>query len=331
MTRALVAAALLLLVATAAGADVFRPAYLELRQLDAERWDVTWKVPARGGEAPLAIDVELPAGVEWLVPRRGVVRGGAWVERFQIRRAGGLDGQAIAIHGLDAGVTDAIARVERLDGSSQLERLGNGGGRFVVAPPLGRLEVARSYVALGVAHILGGLDHLLFELALLLIVRGTGRVATTVTAFTLAHSVSLAAATLGFVRVPQPPVDAAIALSIVFVAAEIVHGLRGSPGLTARAPWTVAFGFGLLHGLGFASALAEAGLPEHAIPLALVCFNVGVEIGQLCFVAAIAPLVALVRRVSAPWPRWLDAVPAYAIGSVAMLWLIERVGDFASY
>jgi hypothetical protein len=329
--RALAAALALLLATAAASADVFRPAYLELRQRDAERWDVLWKVPARGGALPLAIDVELPADVEWIAPRRGALRDGAWVERFQIRRAGGLDGQSIAIGGPDAGVTEAIARVERLDGSAQLERLGSARRDFVIAAPKGRLEVARSYTALGIEHILGGLDHLLFVLALLLIVRGTRRVVGTITAFTLAHSVSLAAATLGVVRVPQPPVDAAIAASIAFVAAEIVHGLRGSPGATARAPWIVAFGFGLLHGLGFASALAEVGLPQQAIPLALVAFNVGVEIGQLCFVAAMAPLVWLVRRISASWPRWLDAAPAYAIGTIAALWLIERIGSFATY
>ena len=140
---------------------------------------------------------------------------------------------------------------------------------------------------LGVEHILGGVDHLLFVLSLLLIVRGFKRIAVTITAFTIAHSLTLAAATLGFVHVPGPPVEASIALSIVFVAAEVVRGRRGTPGLTARAPWVVAFTFGLLHGFGFASALAAVGLPQKAIPLALFTFNVGVEIGQLLFVGAV--------------------------------------------
>ena len=145
----------------------------------------------------------------------------------------------------------------------------------------GALEVACSYLVLGVEHILGGVDHLLFVLALLLIVRGGKRIFITITAFTLAHSITLVSANLGWVRVPGPPVEAMIALSIVFVAAEVVHGLRGKPGLTARAPWVVAFSFGLLHGFGFAGALAEVGLPQKAIPVALLMFNVGVEIGQL--------------------------------------------------
>jgi hypothetical protein len=169
---------------------------------------------------------------------------------------------------------------------------------------------------------------LLFVLSLLLIVRGFKRIAVTITAFTLAHSITLAAATLGFVHVPGPPVEAAIALSIVFVAAEVVRGLRGAPGLTARAPWLVAFTFGLLHGFGFASALAEVGLPQKAIPIALFTFNVGVELGQLLFVAAIAAVVALCARLPARLPRWSTWVPPYAIGVVAMFWVAERVAAF---
>ena len=176
-------------------------------------------------------------------------------------------------------------RVERHDGTSQMERLLPQSPQFMVKPSTGTAEVAWSYLVLGVEHILAGIDHLLFVLALLLIVRGGKRILLTITAFTVAHSITLVAATLGWVRVPGPPVEAIIALSIVFVAAEIVHGLRGKPGLTARAPWVVAFTFGLLHGFGFAGALAEVGLPEKAIPVALLMFNVGVEIGQLLFVA----------------------------------------------
>ena len=182
---------------------------------------------------------------------------------------------------------------------------------------------------LGVEHILGGIDHLLFVLALLLIVRGGRRIVATVTAFTAAHSITLVAATLGWVHVPGPPVEAIIALSIVFVAAEIVHGLRGRPGLTARAPWVVAFSFGLLHGFGFAGALAEVGLPQKAIPIALLTFNVGVEIGQLIFVAA-------VLLVGAAWQRAAGAAAArgcltllpYAIGAVAMFWVVDRITAF---
>ena len=189
-------------------------------------------------------------------------------------------------------------------------------------------EVAWSYLVLGVEHILGGIDHLLFVLALLLIVRGGKRIFATITAFTVAHSITLVAATLGWVHVPGPPVEAMIALSIVFVAAEIVHGLRGKPGLTARAPWVVAFTFGLLHGFGFAGALAEVGLPQKAIPVALFTFNVGVELGQLIFVVFAVAVRAALARLPVPRPRWMPYVAPYAIGAIAMFWVIERVGAF---
>ena len=178
---------------------------------------------------------------------------------------------------------------------------------------------------------------MLFVLALLLLVKGWRRVVATITAFTLAHSITLAAATLGFVHAPQPPVEAAIALSIVFVAAEIVYGRQGKPGLAARSPWLIAFAFGLLHGLGFASALNQVGLPQHAIPVALLFFNLGVEVGQLLFIAAILVVVALARRTfeirhwtfATRFP-WAWRVPPYAIGSVAAFWLIQRIEAFGS-
>jgi hydrogenase/urease accessory protein HupE len=312
----------------AASADVFRPAYLELEQRDAETWAVLWKVPAASPELRLGIHLRFPSDTEKLSEPRGIFAGGAWVERWTVRRAGGLAGQTISIGGLAGGITDVLARVERADGTTQVARLLPAKPSFRVEASAGRIDVARSYLVLGVEHILGGLDHLLFVLALLLIVKGFRRVIGTVTAFTVAHSVTLAAATLGFVHVPQPPVEAAIALSIVFVAAEILHGLHGRPGLTARAPWLVAFTFGLLHGLGFAGALAEVGLPERAIPLALLFFNLGVELGQLLFVGVAASFVLWVRRARIAWPRWVEAVPAYGIGTVAVFWLIERIGDF---
>jgi hydrogenase/urease accessory protein HupE len=188
---------------------------------------------------------------------------------------------------------------------------------------------------LGIEHIWGGIDHLLFVLALLLLVQGWRRVVATITAFTVAHSITLAAATLGFVHVPQTPVEATIALSIVFVAAEIVHGRQGKPGLAARWPWLIAFAFGLLHGFGFASALNQVGLPQNAIPVALLFFNLGVEAGQLLFIAAVLLVVALARkglgiRHSILHTRfsWAWRVPPYAIGGVAAFWLIQRIAAF---
>jgi hydrogenase/urease accessory protein HupE len=188
--------------------------------------------------------------------------------------------------------------------------------------------VAWQYLELGVAHILLGFDHLLFVLALLLIVRGCRRLLVTVTAFTLAHSITLAAATLGFVDVPGPPVEATIALSIVFLASELVKVHRGQPSLTARAPWLVAFAFGLLHGFGFAGALADVGLPRVEIPLALLTFNLGVELGQIMFVFMALAAGWLLGRIRGEWPTWAAQLPAYGIGTVAAFWLVERVVGF---
>lgn len=326
-----VLAALLLACLTfAAQADVFRPAYLELRETGEDRYDVMWKVPAQG-EARLAIEVIFPPGTTTASPARGVLSNGAYVEHWQIHRPAGLAGQTVAIDGIAGGITDVIVRIERLDGTSQVERLLPQRPQFTVKGPTGTGEVAWSYLVLGIEHILGGVDHLLFVLALLLVVRGGKRIFLTITAFTVAHSITLVSATIGWVRVPGPPVEAMIAISIVFVAAEAIHGLRGNkPGLTARAPWVVAFSFGLLHGFGFAGALAEVGLPQKAIPVALLMFNIGVEAGQLLFVALLLGARAVFVRLPLNFPAWAINVPPYAIGAVAMFWVFERIGAFWS-
>lgn len=318
----------LLMFSSAATADIFRPAYLEINELGNDEYSVLWKVPTLGSDQRLAAYVRMPEGATTVDGPRVVATGDNWVERTTIRFAGGLAGQAFTIEGKAVGVTDVIARVERLDGSSQVERLAMERPQLIVEAPQGTGAVAWSYFVLGVEHILGGIDHLLFVLALLLIVRGGKRIVATVTAFTLAHSVTLAAATLGWVHVPGPPVEAIIALSIVFVASEVVHAYRGRTGLTERAPWIVAFSFGLLHGFGFAGALAEVGLPQTAIPLALLTFNVGVEVGQLMFVAAVLALRFIGVRLFRADAKWLPAATAYGIGSVAAFWTIERVAGF---
>lgn len=335
------------LLTTVARAHEVRPAYLQLHQVDAETYDVVWKVPGRG-EMRLGLDVDLPAGAVNVTPPRGVFAGEAYTQRWRFTRAGGLAGGTIGIDGLAATVTDVLVRIERLDGTTEVTRLSAAQPTFVVEAEPGRLDVAKTYLALGVGHILGGVDHLLFVLALLLLVRGWRRVLATVTAFTVAHSLTLAAATLGYVRVPQKPVEAVIALSIVFVAAEIVrvrtHAGVGSAAagvsassVSVRWPWIIAFTFGLLHGFGFAGALAEVGLPQNAIPVALLFFNVGVEIGQLLFIGAVFALVASIRwiarrtRLPALARSRADAlrlVPPYAIGALAMCWVIQRIALF---
>jgi len=328
--------------ASSAKAHELRPAYLELRETAPDTFDALWKVPAAGEGMRLALHVRLPESCVILTVPRGTFNGGAHLARWRIQAPTGLAGERIAIDGLTSTMTDVLVRVERLDGTTQLARLTPADPSFLVEASPGRLQVVRTYLALGVEHILTGIDHLLLVLALLLIVRGRGRLVATVTAFTVAHSFTLFAATLGWVHVPGPPVEATIALSIAFVAAEVVHSLHGRPGLTARAPWIVAFGFGLLHGFGFAGALAEVGLPQKAIPLALLMFNVGVELGQLLFVMAALMLRAGLGRLppraswwvprvvpraigTVPLAHWARLVPAYAIGCVAMFWTIQRI------
>ena len=186
-------------------------------------------------------------------------------------------------------------------------------------------DAARRYLSLGIEHILFGIDHLLFVFALLLIVRGRWMLVKTITAFTVAHSITLALATLGFINVPLRPVEAAIALSIVFLCVEIVHARQGRIGLAVRYPWVVAFAFGLLHGLGFAGALAEIGLPQSEIPIALLFFNIGVEIGQLMFVAVVLGVIWGLQRLQFQAPSWAQAIPVYVIGTLATYWFIERV------
>ncbi len=318
---------LLCLVCAPAIADVFRPAYLELKEAGQGHYDVTWKVPVLG-DRTLPVHVGFPVGTEQLSEPRGLLSGDAYIERWSVHRDGGLAGQVLRIDGVDLGITDVIVRIEHRDGTSQVERVLPAKPEFTVRGTTTKAAVAWSYLSMGVEHILGGIDHLLFVLSLLLIVRGARRIFATITAFTIAHSVTLVAATLGWVHVPGPPVEAAIALSIVFVAAEVVRGYQARPGLTARAPWVVAFGFGLLHGFGFAGALAEVGLPQQAIPVALFTFNVGVEIGQLIFVTFALGVGRLLSRLPLERRPWMGFAAPYAIGALAMFWVFDRVNAF---
>jgi len=319
---------LLAVLAVPAAAHEARPAYLQLHQIDAETYDAFWKVPGLGEDKRLAIHVQFAPGTDAVGEPSMSFANNAFLQRWRVHRDGGFDGSSIRIEGLEATLTDALVRIERLDGTTQTVKLSPSSPAFTVEAEPGRWEVARAYLALGIEHILLGIDHLLFVLALMILIKDTKRMFWTITAFTAAHSLTLAAATLGWIHVPIPPVEAGIALSIVFLASEIVHTRAGRPSLTYRKPWIVAFVFGLLHGLGFASALSEVGLPANAIPTALLFFNVGVEIGQLMFIAVVLAIVAAGRRLALPQFVWNWRLPVYAIGAVASCWTIQRVGQF---
>ncbi len=309
-----------------ASAHELRPAYLELRETKPGEFKVLWKTPMVGD---LRLSLSPAFSGDTTAVTEVIMRTppGAAIQTWTLR-APSLRGQTVGIRGLEGTMTDALLRVEFADGSSWTQRLT---ARMTSAKiPLREapLAVAGVYFKLGGEHILTGFDHLLFILAMLIITRGGWMLVKTITAFTVAHSVTLTLAALGFVHVPQPPVEAVIALSIVFVAAEIVRGQQGRKGITASAPWVVAFTFGLLHGLGFAGALSEVGLPEGSIPLALLFFSFGVEAGHFLFVGVVLSVMAIARRVKLPAPPWAQVLPPYAIGSIAMFWLIQRVAAF---
>jgi hydrogenase/urease accessory protein HupE len=304
-----------------------RPAYLEFKEEAPDVFDVVFKTPMQG-DLRLALTVSVSGESEPFSPAISRPVDNAMVQTWRIRVPGSLAGRNVGISGLESTLSDALLRIEYLDGRSWTQRLTPASPQAIVpAAPTGA-SVARTYGALGVEHILTGFDHLLFVLGLVLLSPGLRQLFWAITAFTAAHSLTLAAATLGFVHVPQRAVEAVIALSIVFVAAEIIHARHGRVSLAARAPWLVAFAFGLLHGFGFAGALSEIGMPQGYIPAALLFFNLGVEAGQLAFVLAVLVTAAGLRRIWRPLPGWAPLVHPYLIGSLAMFWVIQRVAQF---
>jgi hydrogenase/urease accessory protein HupE len=324
MVRALTAVALLAIGGwwPVAQAHEVRPGFLEIREIGGDTFDVLWKVPA-SGEYRLAMYVRLPARCKG-APTSGSFAAGAFVERWRATCPGGLFGESISIDGLSATRTDVLARVARADGTTQIARLTPEETSFEVTASPGRLDVAKAFFTVGIRHILLGVDHLLFVLGLMLIVANRWVLVKTITSFTLAHSITLAIATLGYAAAPVPPLNAAIALSILFLGPEIVRAWRGQTSFTIRHPWVVAFVFGLLHGFGFASGLTTMGLPQEEIPVALLFFNLGVEAGQLAFVLAVVFLERAFRTLQIRWPRWAQLLPGYVVGSLGAFWTIQR-------
>jgi len=314
-------------LASASLAHEVRPAYLDLKEESPGTFDVLFKTPMVG-DLRLWLGVGFSGQVQSLTPVTSRTTGDALVQTWRIRASEGLAGHDVRIVGLENTISDALLRVEFADGRSWDQRLTPAAPAATVPAAQSGSGVAATYFSLGVEHILLGYDHLLFVLGLFLLTSTFRQMAGAITAFTAAHSITLAAATLGLVRVPPKPVEAIIALSIAFLAVEIVRERSGKAGIAARAPWIVAFAFGLLHGFGFAGALNEIGMPAGHIPIALFFFNVGVEAGQLLFVAAVMGLAAAVRSARLPLPSWATLVPPYLIGSLAMAWFVQRVFAF---
>ncbi len=308
-------------------AHELQPAFLELKETAPEHYAVLWKLPSLGEASDVRMPLMpvFPETCRQLADARSDRAGTAWVFTAKLECKDGLGGQTIAIDGLEAFTTDALLRLQHAGGSVEtyvLKPL----QASVTLPATGEARRgAWAYLYLGVEHILLGVDHLLFVLGLLLIVRDRWMLIKTVTAFTVAHSVTLAVATFGIVEVPAAALNAAIALSILFLGPEIVRRWRGETSFTLGHPWVVAFAFGLLHGFGFASGLAQLGLPQPEIPLALLLFNVGVELGQLAFVLLILLLERAFRLLEIRWPGPIKRLPGYLVGTLGAYWTIQRV------
>jgi len=325
-SRYLILALLLALIALRApqpaGAHESRPGYLELKEVAEGRYEVLWKQPAVG-DLVLRLTPIFPDTCTLTSAHRELLPG-AMSTRLTLSCPSGLAGNTIRMAGLEETMTNVLVRVTYLDGTEET-RLANPTSPFVtIRGAVGWAERARSYLSLGIEHILLGLDHLLFLLALLLIIKDRWMLVKTVSAFTVAHSITLAAATLGYASVPTPPLNTAIALSILFLGPEVARTWRGETSLTIRQPWIVAFAFGLLHGFGFASGLTATGLPRGEIPLALLLFNLGVEIGQLGFVCLVVLLERSFRQLEIRWPVWAAHAPGYVVGSLGAFWTLER-------
>ena len=312
-----------------ASAHESRPAYLEIGETAAGRYRILWRTPLLAGRR-LPVVLQLPDGVRDVAEPTHRELPDSLVERRLIDAPDGLAGRTIRFVGLQGTNTDVLVRVQARDGTHSTTLVRPSSPLVEVTGTRGVLEIAAAYARHGIAHIFGGYDHLLFVVAMLLIVNGRRMLLATVTAFTLAHSITLTLATLGLVRVAGPPVEAAIALSILLLACEIVRNRRGEDSITARQPWLVAFAFGLLHGFGFAGALADVGLPRGDIPLALLAFNVGVEVGQLVFIAGILLLMGTAERfhVGAAAAHHVKRAAPAAIGTMAAFWLFERLATF---
>jgi hydrogenase/urease accessory protein HupE len=309
-------------IASPASADELRPGYLELTQRSTNEWRMVWKAPIKGGLASNAIPT-LPKFCNVTLINRALLNG-AVVAVSDVKCVGRLTGQKVGLTGLDATFTDALVRIAPLGWRVQAARLTHDAPMAEIASKPETAQVAKTYFELGVEHILTGFDHLLFVLSLVLLLTGGWQIAKAVTAFTVAHSITLIATALHLLSVPRQPVEVCIALSIIFLAVEIVKSHPSTPRLSERIPWVIAFAFGLLHGFGFAGALAEIGLPDGEIPTALLAFNLGVEAGQLLIVGTGLILLAIIRRVAAARLYAARGAMAYAIGSVAAFWLIER-------
>ncbi len=325
MRRFFLVFSLFLMTSAVGYAHEVRPGYLEITETEPGQYNVLWKAPSLSGKGSL-IKPKLPeACQDQIVPSYRKVPGAIIEQRLVTCGPNGLAGKTISIAGLSATLTDVLVRLSHANKQTQTLLLKPQSSSFKVAGAQHWTKAFISFVKMGIEHILYGADHLLFVFGLLLLSKGWVLLLKTITAFTVGHSISLALATFGLVDVPVQPLEAAIALSILFLAGELAGAQRGKISLTIRSPWMVSLGFGLVHGLGFAGALLQLGLPEADIPLALFCFNIGVEVGQIVFVSLVLLVLGTLKRTGINFPSWSKPFPVYAMGSVAAFWFISRL------
>jgi hydrogenase/urease accessory protein HupE len=316
----------LLLICQRVSAHEVRPAYFQLTQITDSTYNLLWKVPARG-ESITKLYPVLPKSWE-ATQLESTLLADNLLRIYEIKSNGIINGKSIYFEGLEKTIQDVLVKIELKNGESYTEIIKPNKPIFLIPTTSSSLNVFRTYTYFGIEHIWLGIDHLLFVFALVLITTGTWKMVKTITAFTIAHSITLSLAVLGFVKFPSAPVEAVISLSIIFLALELIRLQQGKQVTTAKYPWIVAFTFGLLHGFGFAGALSEIGLPQTDIPMALASFNIGVELGQIVFVLLIVAMLKAIKAIPYKQPVWLKKVPAYMIGSIAAMWTIERVLSF---
>jgi hypothetical protein len=315
---------------TRAHAHEVRPAYLEISQTSTGAYTALWKQPTLG-EFAVHLVPHLSNG--WLegVPVDQYVSNGFLIRTWKIQRGGAtpadaaqaLEGLVVTIEGLEQTITDVFVRLRLLDGRSFEGLVHPQSPQLTVTFGPNASHTLPTFLGLGIEHILSGPDHLLFVLGLLLIVRDRLMLLKTVTGFTVGHSLTLAWATLGQTNLPVPLLNTLIALSILFLAPEVLRARRGGSSFTIRYPWVVAFVFGLLHGLGFASGLSALGLQSGQLVVALLLFNIGVEVGQLAFIAGVVAVQRAFRLMEIQWPRPVALAPSYLIGALGAAWTFQ--------
>ncbi|ETN96370.1 membrane protein [Zhouia amylolytica AD3] len=304
-----------------------RPAYLQIDQIsDSNEYSVLWKVP-RTVDKVLNIQPKFENGFdlnETISPR---ILDAFVLYTYKLTGSKNLTNTLLTINNLNTTGIDVLVDVRLLNEVHHTFLLQPTKSSVIIPETPSKWTVAKVYIILGIEHIILGFDHLLFVLALLIITVGFKKLLKTITAFTIAHSITLSFSVLGIANLPGPPVEAVIALSIVFLAIEILKLQQGKSTFTSQKPWLVAFIFGLLHGFGFAGAIQDIGLPQNEIPLALATFNIGVELGQIIFVVIILIFIKFVKP-QIPQQTWINKLVPYAIGSVSAFWLIERITGF---